>query len=125
MNECTSASLQQFALETFLISSIGKCNFLFNLKYRIQKDKCDKPTPPLKRISSPILGKVGVEIQIVQLELFLELPRLGLLLHPRYSSRESLSESIDSDRASALEQTRAEKPCRTPNDSDRASVLEL
>jgi hypothetical protein len=38
----------------------------------------------------------------------------GLLLDPSYSSR-----------ASMLEQTRAEKLCRTPKDSDRASALEL
>jgi hypothetical protein len=37
--------------------------------------------------------------------------RLGLLLHRRYLSRDSLSE--------------AEKPCRTPKDSDRASTLDL
>jgi hypothetical protein len=47
--------------------------------------------------------------------------RLVLLLHPRYSSIDSLSKSI----ASALEQTRAEKPCQTPKDSDRAYVLKL
>jgi hypothetical protein len=42
--------------------------------------------------------------------------RPGLLLHPSYSSRDSLLE---------FEQTRAEKPYRTPNDSDRAFALEL
>jgi hypothetical protein len=45
----------------------------FNLKHRIQKDGCDKPTP-LKRISSPRLGKVGEEVWIVRLEFFLEVP---------------------------------------------------
>jgi hypothetical protein len=47
--------------------------------------------------------------------------RPGLLLHQRYSSRDSLSESI----ACALKQTRAEKFYRTPKDSDRASTFEL
>jgi hypothetical protein len=51
--------------------------------------------------------------------------RMRLLLHPRYSSRNSLSESIGFGRASALEQTRAEKLYRIPKDSDRASALEL
>jgi hypothetical protein len=32
---------------------------------------------------------------------------------------------MDSDRASALEQTRSEKPCQTPKDSGISSVLEL
>jgi hypothetical protein len=32
---------------------------------------------------------------------------------------------LDSGRASSLEQTSVEKPCRTPKDSDRASALEL
>jgi hypothetical protein len=47
--------------------------------------------------------------------------RSGLLIHLRYSSTDSRSES----KASTLEQTRAEKLCRTPKDSDRASALEL
>jgi hypothetical protein len=48
--------------------------------------------------------------------------RPGLLLHPRYSSGDSLS---DSDNASVLKQTRAEKPNQTLKDSDRASTPEL
>jgi hypothetical protein len=52
--------------------------------------------------------------------------RPRLLLHQRYSSRDSVGiHRMDSDRASALEQTRAEKLCRTPKDSGRASALEL
>jgi hypothetical protein len=47
--------------------------------------------------------------------------RLGLLLHPRTLYQNPL----DFGRASALKQTRSEKPCRTPKDSNRASVLEL
>jgi hypothetical protein len=47
--------------------------------------------------------------------------RPGLLLHPMYSSRDSM----DSDRASTLEQTRAKKPYQTLKDSYRASTLEL
>jgi hypothetical protein len=48
--------------------------------------------------------------------------RPGLLHRPRYSSGDSLS---DSDNASVLEQTRAEKPYQTLKDSDRASTLDL
>jgi hypothetical protein len=51
--------------------------------------------------------------------------RPGLLLHPRYWRRDSLSESIGFNRAFTLEQTRAEKPYWTPKDFDRASTLEL
>jgi hypothetical protein len=54
-----------------------------------------------------------------------DLYRPGLLLHPRYSSRDSLSESIEFYRASAQEQTRAKKPCQTLKDFDRASAPEL
>jgi hypothetical protein len=50
-----------------------------------------------------------------------DLDRPGLLLHPRYSSRDSLNESI----ASTLEKIRTEKPYWTPKDSDRAFMLEL
>jgi hypothetical protein len=50
-----------------------------------------------------------------------DLDRPRLQLYPMYSSRDSLSESV----ASALEQTRTEKPYRTPMNSGRASTLEL
>jgi hypothetical protein len=49
--------------------------------------------------------------------------KLGLLPHPRYSSRDALS--VGPRRIPALEQTRVEKLCRTLKDSDRASTLEL
>jgi hypothetical protein len=51
--------------------------------------------------------------------------RLGLLPHPKYLSRDSLSESVGFRQSFTLEQTRAENPCRTPKDSGRASALEL
>jgi hypothetical protein len=54
-----------------------------------------------------------------------DLGRLGLLLHPRYRAETLYWNPQDSGRASALEQTRAEKPYRTLKDSDRASTLEL
>jgi hypothetical protein len=51
--------------------------------------------------------------------------RLGLLLHPRYSGRSSLSESIGFRQSFHTKQTRANKLCQTPKDSSRASALEL
>jgi hypothetical protein len=51
--------------------------------------------------------------------------RPRLLPHPRYSSGDSLLDSIGFSKASALEQTRAEKPCRTLKDSGSASALEV
>jgi hypothetical protein len=44
-----------------------------------------------------------------------------ILIHLRDSSRDS----YDSDRASTLEKTRAEKSYQTPKDSGKASALEL
>jgi hypothetical protein len=54
-----------------------------------------------------------------------DLDRSGLLLHPMYSSRDSLSESIGFRQSFHTQATRAEKPCWTLKDSDRASALEL
>jgi hypothetical protein len=46
------------------------------------------PPPPLKRISSPRLGKVGEEVWIVQLEFVLELPHsfiIGAMAPPHFA----------------------------------------
>jgi hypothetical protein len=52
--------------------------------------------------------------------------RSGLLPHPRYSSRDSLLESIGFWQSFCTRgKTRAEKLCQTPKDSDRAFALEL
>jgi hypothetical protein len=44
---------------------------------------------------------------------------------PKSEAWKQRDPNMDSDRASALEQTRVKKPCRTPKDSDRAYALEL
>jgi hypothetical protein len=54
-----------------------------------------------------------------------DLGRLRLLLYPRYSSKDSLLESIGFWQSFRTRANRAEKPCRTPKDSGRAFALEL